>query len=232
MDKIEQQLDQFISYCRHERHLSEHTCQSYQRDIHKFILHLKKSPAENKLSHFIIQQWLGESYQNGISAKSLARYLASLRSFFHYLQMNKLIVDDPTVGVKTPKVGKTLPKSLDIDQVQAVLNIPQQDPLAIRDLAIMEILYSSGLRISELVNANLEHLDLSEGLILVKGKGNKERIVPVGQVAITQLHQWFQIRNLWIKNDEPALFISQSGERLGARAIQKTTNHPRHQHNQ
>lgn len=221
MDKLEPHLEQFIQYCRYEKRLSEHTVSNYQRDILKFFQFLKSISHQGKLAHFTIQQWLSKSYQDGISAKSLARYLASLRSFFHYLIKQDLLEDDPTVGVKTPKVGKSLPKTLDIDQVQSVLNMPQKDPLAVRDLAIMELLYSSGLRISELINSNLHDLDLNEGLIRVTGKGNKDRIVPVGQVAMTQIKHWLNIRNLWNKNEDQALFIGQSGSRLTARAVQK-----------
>jgi integrase/recombinase XerC len=221
MDKLEQYLEQFIQYCRYERQLSDHTVTNYQRDILKFNQFLKLISHQGKLAHFTIQQWLSKSYQDGISAKSLARYLASLRSFFHYLIQKNLLDEDPTIGVKTPKVGKSLPKTLDIDQVQSILNTPQTDPLAVRDLAIMELLYSSGLRISELINSDLNHLDLHEGLIRVTGKGDKDRIVPVGQMALNQIKLWLDIRTLWNKTDEAALFISQSGSRLTARAVQK-----------
>jgi integrase/recombinase XerC len=214
-------LNQFIMYCRFERQLSEHSTSAYQRDIRKFFDYLKKIKHEGKIAHFTVQQWLANSYQDGISAKSLARYLASLRSFFTYCLKQHFIDDDPTQGVKTPKVGKSLPKTLDIDQVQALLNLPQSDPLAIRDLAIMELLYSSGLRISELINSHLSDIDLQEGLMRVRGKGNKERIVPVGKVAVTQINQWLSLRNLWVKENETALFITQAGTRMGARSVQK-----------
>jgi integrase/recombinase XerC len=221
MDNLETHLEQFIHYCRYERQLSEHTSQNYQRDILKFFDFLKSISYADKITHFIIQQWLSTSYQKGISAKSLARYLASLRSFFHYLIKHHLLEEDPCIGVKTPKIGKSLPKTLDIDQIQSVLNAPQTDPLAIRDMAIMELLYSSGLRISELIQSNLENIDLHEGLIRVIGKGNKERIVPVGQAAMNQIKQWLAVRSVWNKTDDPALFISQSGLRLSTRAVQK-----------
>lgn len=221
MNKIEGKLEQFIHYCRFERQLSEHTTSNYQRDIVKFFNFLKSISHEGEIAHFTIQQWLSSSYQSGISAKSLARYLASLRSFFHYLIKNNLLEDDPTVGVKTPKVGKSLPKTLDIDQIQVMLDSPQTEPLAIRDMAIMELLYSSGLRISELIQSDLEHIDLNEGLIRVTGKGKKDRIVPVGQAAITQIKRWLDFRRLWINDQENALFITQSGSRLSIRAVQK-----------
>lgn len=221
MDSLEAQLGQFIQYCRFERRLSQHTWENYQRDIRKFFAFLKAISHEGKIAHFTVQQWLSKSYQEGISAKSLARYLASLRSFFHYLISHHLLDDDPTIGVKTPKVGKSLPKTLDIDQVQVVLDTPSTDPLAIRDFAIMELLYSSGLRVSELISTDLVNIDLNEGLVRVTGKGNKERIVPVGQTAINQIKLWLAVRALWIKDDEPALFISQTGSRLGARSVQK-----------
>lgn len=221
MDKFEQHLAEFIHYCQYERHLSEHTISAYKRDILKFITFLKATEQKGEVAYFTIQKWLSESHQKGISAKTLARYLASLRSFFHYLQMHKYLDNDPTVGVKTPKIGKSLPKTLDIDQVQAIMNIPQLDALAIRDLAIMELLYSSGLRISELTQTDVTHLDMKEGLIRVTGKGNKERIVPVGDIAIHQIKHWFKTRQLWAQENTPALFISQSGKRLSVRAVQK-----------
>jgi integrase/recombinase XerC len=214
-------LNQFIIYCRFERQLSDHSLKAYQRDICKFFDYLKKIHHEGKIAHFTVQQWLAQSYQEGISTKSLARYLASLRSFFNYCLKKNYIEDDPTLGVKTPKIGKSLPKTMDIDQVQSLLNIPQSEPLGIRDLAIMELLYSSGLRVSELINSNLNDIDLQEGLMRVTGKGNKQRIVPVGQVAINQIKQWLGFRNLWIKENEPALFITQAGTRLSTRSVQK-----------
>jgi len=214
-------LNQFITYCRFERQLSEHSLQAYQRDIRKFLAYLKSIHHEGTIAHFTVQQWLAKSYQDGISAKSLARYLASLRSFFNYCQKQNFLEEDPTLGVKTPKIGKSLPKTMDIDQVQSLLNVPQSDPLSVRDLAIMELLYSSGLRISELINSNLNDIDLHEGLIRVTGKGNKQRIVPVGQVAINQIKQWLGFRNLWINEHEPALFITQAGTRLSTRSVQK-----------
>lgn len=221
MDKLLTQIDPFLSYCRHERVLSSHTCDAYQRDLRKFFTYLTSISHQGSIAHFTIQQWLSKSYESGISAKTLARYLASLRAFFHYLIKQGLLEEDPTVGVKTPKVGKSLPKTLDVDLMQNLLNTPQSDELSVRDLAIMELLYSSGLRISELVNTNLMDLDLQEGLLRVLGKGKKERIVPVGKYAVTQLKAWLNLRALWLKTEEVALFISQSGQRLTVRAVQK-----------
>jgi integrase/recombinase XerC len=221
MGNFEAQLEQFMNYCRFERQLSSHTWTSYQRDLRKFFAFLTAAKHEGKISSFLIQQWLSQSYQNGISAKSLARYLASLRSFFHFLIKKNLLEEDPTLGVKTPKIGKSLPKTLDIDQIQALLDSPTSDPISTRDMAIMELLYSSGLRISELTGSNLADLDLGDGLMRLRGKGKKERIVPVGSKALAKIREWLSIRNLWLKTEEPALFISESGKRLTDRAVQK-----------
>jgi integrase/recombinase XerC len=221
MDKLREQLTLFLKYCQFERQLSLHTLDNYQRDILKFLTYLEKKPLETSLTFVTIQQWLAEAYQSGISAKSLARYLASLRSFFDFLQKENVIEQNPCQGVRTPKIAKSLPKTLDVDQVKVLLDAPQDDSLAVRDMAIMELLYSSGLRVSELAQVNLDNIDLHEGLIRIMGKGKKERIVPVGSMAVKQIQKWLSLRADWLNENQGALFISQSGKRLSVRAIQK-----------
>lgn len=214
-------LHQFLENCRVERQLSEHSLKAYQSDIEKFFKFLKSKKHEGEILNFTVQQWLSSAHHNGISPRSLARYLASLRAFFHYALKTNFLINDPTCGVKTPKIGKSLPKTIDVDKVQALLNTQQTEPLAVRDFAIMELLYSSGLRISELIDSNIHDLLLDEGLMRVTGKGNKERIVPVGKMALAQIHQWLVFRNLWASESEQALFVSQSGLRLSVRSVQK-----------
>lgn len=220
MTDLAKHLDAFIQYCQFERQLSHHTCSNYKRDIQKFIKYLNGVNHTGNIESFHVQQWLSAAHENGLSAKSLARHLASVRSYFEYLNKENIVSDDPTVGVKTPKVGKSLPKTLDTDQIQALFANEDEHPLIIRDLAIMELFYSSGLRLSELVSLNLNQIDKKSGLINVIGKGKKERVVPIGSMALKQIELWLPIRNQWVGDDEMALFIGKAGKRLTQRAIQ------------
>ncbi len=220
MAELNQAIQSFIEYCEFERCLSKNTCENYQRDLKQWCENLQKNTL-NKITNHDIQQWIMHSHKKGKSPRSLARMLASIRSFFKYCCQQSWCELNPATGVKTPKADKPLPKTLDVDQIAALLIKPDDTPILIRDFAIMELLYSSGLRLSELSNVCLPDLDLKEGLLRVTGKGNKTRIVPVGKQALMQIKAWLKIRALWLKGDHQALFISQRGVQLGNRAIQK-----------
>jgi integrase/recombinase XerC len=146
--------------------------------------------------------------------------LSALRSFFRYLQREGIVTKNPGVDVRAPKSPKRLPRALDADQMTQLLEIPAQGALAQRDRAIMELLYSSGLRLAELVNLDLTGLDLADRTVRVTGKGRKTRIVPIGAKAITALRAWFKERAALAKADETAVFVGRNGRRLGARNIQ------------
>lgn len=210
----------FIHHARYERALSANTCEHYGRDIKAFFSAVE-SLELNRIHAADIQNWLSKQHALKKSAKTLARFLASLRGFFDYCLRQHWCDTNPALGIKAPRLAKTLPNTLDVDQLQALLQSKSQAPLMIRDLAIMELFYSSGLRLSELVSCNIHDIDYATGMIRVVGKGNKTRIVPVGATAVKQIELWLKTRVIFATDDNPALFIGQRGQRLTPRAIQK-----------
>lgn len=220
--------DGFLRHLAQERRLSAHTGAAYQRDLALLAAWCDKQGFEDwaQLDHGHVRSFAARSHASGLAPRSIQRLLSSIRTFFHYLQREGLCAHNPAVDVKAPKVGKRLPRTLDADQMARVLEPasatrPDADPrLAARDLAIMELLYSSGLRLAELTGLDLAALDLSDRTVRVTGKGSKVRIVPVGKQAVTAIRAWLKLRTGIAKPDEKAVFVGQNGRRLGARAIQ------------
>jgi integrase/recombinase XerC len=160
-----------------------------------------------------------------ISARSSQRELSALRSFFNYLISEHQFRYNPAQTVQAPKAKQPLPKTLDVDQVQQLVEIKADSPLAIRDKAILELFYSCGLRLSELVNLNLDKLQLSEALVEVKGKGDKTRLIPIGRKAVEALNSWLHIRSQFMKEHTDAVFLSERGTRLSQRSVQQRLRH-------
>lgn len=218
--------EQFLRHLAQERRLSPHTGAAYQRDLAQLAAWCDKQGLENwpDLDHGHVRSFAARSHAAGIGPRSIQRRLSAIRSFFHYLQREGLCAHNPAVDVQAPKAGKRLPRTLDADQMARVLEpSPAQgnDPgLAARDLAIMELLYSSGLRLAELVGLDLEQLDLADRTVRVTGKGSKVRIVPVGKQAVTAIRAWLKLRVEFAKSGEKAVFLSRNGNRIGSRAIQ------------
>jgi integrase/recombinase XerC len=217
----QQEIDRFFHKLKHERQLSPHTLDNYGRDLQRFVSHLRelavKNVAEVKESH--ISSYVAQRHRKQIHARSIQRELSAIRSFFNFLIQEQQLTINPAKDVRAPKMGRKLPKTLDVDQVQHLLTITETTPLAIRDKAILELFYSSGLRLSELVNLNLEQLDLKQGLVTVTGKGNKTRVIPIGKKAIDAINDWLKARSS--KSDTGAVFLSQQGRRLSARSVQQ-----------
>ena len=212
-------LDLFFNYIKFEKRLSELTIKNYQHDINRLIkLNDKKLTEINSED---IRLSLSKLHASGLSGKSLSRILSSWRSCFLFLNKSQLMKYDPTSGIKAPKPKKKLPQTLSIDQVFNLINIPQTGFIDTRDKAILEFFYSSGLRLSELVNIHISDIDMSEQTLKVLGKGNKFRIVPIGRKAIEALNLWILQRNKLNKIlDSELLFLNQHGKKLTARAIQ------------
>jgi integrase/recombinase XerC len=218
---------QFLRHLAQERRLSPHTGAAYQRDLAQLAAWCDQQGLEQwpQLDHGHVRSFAARSHAAGIGPRSIQRRLSAVRSFFHYLQREGLCPHNPAVDVQAPKVGKRLPRTLDADQMAKVLECPP-DPaagnpqLAARDLAIMELLYSSGLRLAELIGLNLEQLDLADRTVRVTGKGNKVRIVPVGKQAVVALRAWLKQRTSLAGPGEKAVFLGQKGGRIGPRAIQ------------
>jgi integrase/recombinase XerC len=164
---------------------------------------------------------VAKRHRQEISGKTIQRELSSLRSLFNYLLREGLTENNPAQGIKAPKVKRKLPATLDIDQLSSLLDVTDDNPLSLRDLAILELLYSSGLRLAELVSINLQDIDLKSAQLEVTGKGSKTRQVPIGRKAIEALQQWIKVRGNVAKPEEQALFVSKLGKRIHPRTIQQ-----------
>ena len=222
MDALNQQLlTEYIAFLNFERGLSPLTRENYARDIKQLIL-LADSNALNALQVNHIRRFIASLHGKGLGGKSIARMLSSWRGFFDFLVNRKSYINNPVIGLKAPKSPKSLPQALSIEQAVKLVDICDDDVLSIRDHAILELFYSSGLRLSELVNLNMDALDFSEGTVVVTGKGNKTRIVPIGEHAIQAIQTWCVSRaNILINNAaEKAVFIGLQGRRISARNIQ------------
>lgn len=219
--------ESYRRYLSTEKNLSSHTIDNYQRDLDKLSAFLQQR-AKHTLSDLKLldenhlRQCLAQLHRQGLSPKSLQRWLSAVRRFCAFLLKQKLLSHNPAANLRAPKASRPLPKTLDADQAgQFIENIqaPNKDPwLTLRDRAILELFYSSGLRLSELANLNLQ--DISGAVVRVKGKGNKEREIPVGRVAITAINDWKKIRKDKNIEDDNALFLSNRGKRISPRTIQ------------
>ncbi|PAA24679.1 tyrosine recombinase XerC [Pseudomonas fragi] len=219
---MERQLDAYCIHLRSERQVSPHTLEAYRRDLNKVLAFCAKEsiPGWAALDIQRMRQLVSRLHQQGQSSRSIARLLSAVRGLYHYLNREGLCDHDPANGLAPPKGERRLPKTLDTDRALQLLEGGVEDDfLAQRDQAILELFYSSGLRLSELTGLNLEQLDLADGLVEVLGKGSKTRVLPVGKKAREALQAWLAVRLLANPKDD-AVFVSQRGTRLGARAIQ------------
>ena len=159
--------------------------------------------------------------RDGLKASSLAMRLSALRSFFDFLVHQNVLKANPAKGVAAPRKSRPLPKNLDVDEMNQLLDVNEDDPLAIRDRAMMELMYGAGLRLSELVGIDLRNISLSKGDLRVIGKGDKERIVPFSGLAREWVAKWLKLRDSIAQADEQALFVSKLGHRISTRNVQK-----------
>ena len=213
---------QFIQHLKANRLLSIHTYENYSRDLDKFIKYLQAQNINSwqQVSPQNCRYFIAHIHEQGLTGKSIQRLLSSIRSFYTYLNQQGLSDKNPALGLRAPKSPRKLPKTYDADIASQLLNQAPKDDLEIRDLAMLELTYSSGLRLAELIALDLHSIDFSDAMITVIGKGNKTRILPVGSQAIKAVNNWLKIRNTWLKPDEAAIFISQQGKRLTPRAVQ------------
>lgn len=214
-------LTEYIQFLQFERGLSPLTRENYARDITQLIK-LADSLELSALQTQHIRRFIATLHAKGLGGKSIARMLSSWRGFFTFLVNRKGFSNNPVVGLRAPKSAKTLPQALSIEQATKLVDIRDTDILSIRDHAILELFYSSGLRLSELVNLNIDALDFSEGTVQVTGKGNKTRIVPLGSHAISAIKKWLEYRMQIPKNNASGsrLFIGLQGRPISSRNIQ------------
>jgi integrase/recombinase XerC len=220
-------IDTFIDYMALERGASPHTCRAYRKDLELFAAFLREKglltdPAA--IDHLTIRLYLGHLYQGKrIKRTSVVRKLATLRTFFRYLKREGMIEKNPAKLVATPKGGKDLPHALTVDEAFRLLDAPDaREPLGSRDRAILELLYSSGLRVGELTSLKFDDVDLGGGMVRVMGKGGKERIVPIGSKAIEALRSYLAHRGELKRKGEspsPFLFLNRRGGRLTPRSV-------------
>ncbi|NRA69747.1 MAG: tyrosine recombinase XerC [Gammaproteobacteria bacterium] len=215
-------VEQFLADLNDAKQLSPHTITNYRRQLTHLINQLQSDNIDSwtQLTGDDVKFWIANSKRQGLSNRSIALRLSALRSFCRYLLKRQLITLDPCVGISAPKQQKPLPKNINVDQVNQLLNANPEDPLEIRDLAMMELFYSSGLRLAELVALNLDDISHSEQLVKVLGKGNKERIVPVTKLALAKIEQWKKVRPELANAGEYGLFVSQLGRRISHRSVQ------------
>ena len=218
-------LPEYLEFLNFERGLSPLTRENYARDITQLIQLAQETvepTALNKLQNIHIRRFITTLHSKGLGGKSIARMLSSWRGFFDFLVNRKGFSSNPVIGLRAPKSAKTLPQALSIEQATKLVAIAEDDILSMRDHAILELFYSSGLRLSEVVNLNIDALDFSEGTVTVTGKGNKTRIVPMGTHAIAAIQKWLALRhNITINHpDSKAVFIGLQGRRISARNIQ------------
>ncbi|MCW8156317.1 tyrosine recombinase XerC [Stutzerimonas stutzeri] len=219
---MQNELDAYFEHLRSARQLSGHSLDGYRRDLNKLLAYCERENIGEwtALQGRHLRQLVGELHRLGQSSRSLARLLSSVRGFYRYLNQEGICQHDPAAGLSAPKGERRLPKLLDTDRAMQLLDGGVEDDfIGLRDQAMLELFYSSGLRLSELVGLNLDQLDLPAGMVRVLGKGNKVRELPVGRKAREALQAWLPIRALANPADG-AVFIGQQGRRLGARAVQ------------
>jgi integrase/recombinase XerC len=214
-------LQGYLAWLRNEKQYSSLTAENYARDLgHLFELAGETALANLKIHH--IRRFIAQLHSKGLGGRSLARMLSAWRGFYTYLMRDHGMADNPCVGLRAPKSPKTLPQALSPDEASRMVDLPTDSAEAIRDKAIYELFYSSGLRLAELVSLDLEPMraDINAGEVRVTGKGSKTRIVPLGAYAIAALQAWLAVRDQFAKSGETALFTGQRGSRISPRVVQ------------
>jgi len=201
---------------------SPHTQAAYRRDLAHFVRYWQTAAAQGggAVDAHAVRGFVAWMHRQGLGGRSIARALSALRGLFRFLMKQGLVRDNPVVDVRAPKSPKRLPRTLDVDQTSRLLDARPTEPLELRDLAMWELAYSCGLRVSELVGLDLDALDLRAREARVLGKGRKERIVPVGSQAVLAVERWLPARGLLAAPDETALFVGRRGRRIAVGEVQ------------
>ena len=216
---MQSQLDDYFNYLSVEKGLSANTLESYRRDIKKFLNYMskKKKLSAAQVDRLELNAFLASLYNSKLSTATISRCLASLRSFFNYLLQEGLIKNNPAYELEAPRIEKKLPRVLSSSEIDRLLEQPQAaHNNGLRDKAMLELLYASGIRVSELVSLNITDFDPTVGYLRCRGKGMKERIVPIGSLAVKNVSEYLRrTRVSLLRNrEEPALFLNHHGNRL------------------
>lgn len=215
-------IPSFLRHLASERRTSAHTVSNYQRDLSRLVAFCRTQQLTQwtGVDSQHVRQFAASEHRRGQSARTIQRRLSAARTFFHFLIREGVRATNPAIGVQAPKAPRRLPATVDADQMAKLLDATVDESLDVRDKAIVELLYSSGLRLAELVGLDLIDLDLKDCTVRVLGKGRKERIVPVGRKALDALRTWLGIRGEFAAHDQTAIFVSRNGERLSPRSVQ------------
>ena len=218
---IDSDIKEYLVFVSQVKNLSENTTKSYQRDLKKLCLFLEslKITDYTDVSMDICSAWIGDLFSQNNNPRSIQRHLSSAKGFFRFLKKNNLIAASPFELVKAPKSASNLPEVLTPEDVEQLLNFKPSSLIEIRDLAIVEMMYSSGLRVSETVNINVSDFEEGMSFLRVLGKGSKTRLVPIGRFAISAINNWLGERDKIVSNTD-ALFLNSKGTRLTVRSVQ------------
>ena len=225
---LAQDIEDFVLYLRNEKRMSPHTVSNYQRDLKQLLQFIEQHDLTSwrSIKSAQIRKFIVQLHHNGLAGRSIQRVLSAIRSLYRFLIREDLADNNPAIAVQAPKSEKRLPKTLDVDQMTALLDNTKPDSvIAYRDRAMMELFYSSGLRLAELAGLNLRDVDFADHLVHVTGKGNKDRVIPVGSKALDALKQWLDKRDELGFFEQTAFFITQQGRRLAVRSIQQRLAH-------
>jgi len=214
-------LGLFYQFLESEKQYSQHTLENYRRDINRFITFCNNQLISEwrNIDEQHIRQYVSQVHRQGLGGKSIQRLLSALRRLFKFLLVNRKVDINPADHVRAPKSERKLPNVMQPQQIEHMLQNSSDDPLVVRDHAILELLYASGLRLAELISLNVADINWQDKNLLVMGKGRKERRCPFGKQADKILKSWLKSRDLYIKGDEPALFVSNRGNRISASSI-------------
>lgn len=221
--RLERDIEDYLTVLEYERRVSPHTLCAYRRDLQQLVSFCRQRQIHHwrELGEASIRQYMSERRQQGLSARSLQRELSSIRGLYGHLCKSGRIDDNPARRVKAPKARRSLPGTLAVEEVTSLVESDAKTPLDIRDCAMWELMYSSGLRLSELVALDVGDLDLPEGMVKVRaGKGGKGRLLPVGRCARSALNQWLAVRANLAGNEEEGLFVNRYGRRITPRGVQ------------
>ena len=215
-------INDYLDFSENIKGLSKNTTNSYQRDLNKFSKFVKASGVNNfeNLTEEMCSAWIADLFQHNVSARSIQRHISSAKGFFNYLKKSGLVTDSPFELINSPKSPSHLPNVLSPEEVSQLLNFKAKNAQEKRDLAIIELIYSSGLRVSETINVNLGDFEDNKNFLRVLGKGSKTRLVPVGRYAQNAINDWMIEREKLATKDD-SLFVNLRGKRITTRSVQE-----------
>lgn len=223
LPEVPELLSHYNDYLLLEKRYSPHTAVGYQTDLRTFLDWVTENdelPSLFDVDSLHVRAWVRHQHRKGLSGKSLQRKLSSVRRFYRYLRRENFLENNPAINVRAPQHAEKLPDILSPEDITQLLGFEDESPIAVRDRAMLELFYSSGLRLSELVGLNIDSVRFDEAIVRVHGKGSKEREVPVGGMALRALENWLQVRADFVVEEDPALFLSKRKRRISTRAVQ------------